>query len=315
MTGSPDVESALAARHAALTNVSAEHWDCASRLWMSGDYASEFLTGFANGLAFLRADAGLRERVPRLIEWTGGRRDPGDGAVPADLRIDHVYLISCKYRSQVLHNRSPARLFEATLTNVPVDEASDWYSRVAPNEHQALYATCASRAIALELPTAVTDLKKPERRALSLLLDEWPDDAIAEYEALCSEVSANSANAWREALADVPGDVMFWRLVRIYQAPYFVLGSDSAGAVRLRVDTPWEWRNKFRFRTFSVGPLSGGQPLVAWRMDCDDLESGLPRHVEGHVQVRWSHRRFGQRPEAKVYLDGPLATVPGYNPL
>jgi len=30
------------------------------------------------------------------------------------------------------------------------------------------------------------------------------------------------------------------------------------------------------------------------------------------VEVRWSHGRFAQAPEAKVYLDTPHTKVPGY---
>jgi hypothetical protein len=34
--------------------------------------------------------------------------------------------------------------------------------------------------------------------------------------------------------------------------------------------------------------------------------------VHGYVEVRWSHRRFGAPPEAKVHLKTPHADVPGY---
>ena len=56
----------------------------------------DFLAAWNNGKAFLSATDGLRGWPPGLVEWTGGRRDPGDSVVPADLRVDHVYLISCK---------------------------------------------------------------------------------------------------------------------------------------------------------------------------------------------------------------------------
>ena len=39
------------------------------------------------------------------------------------------------------------------------------------------------------------------------------------------------------------------------------------------------------------------------------------RSVQGHVEVRWSHGRFAQPPEAKVYLDTPTDELPGYFPL
>jgi len=61
-----------------------------------------------------RADDGLRGRPPRIVEWKGAHRDPAAEAVPADLRIDHVYLVSCKYLSKVLANAAPSRLFERT---------------------------------------------------------------------------------------------------------------------------------------------------------------------------------------------------------
>ncbi len=34
--------------------------------------------------------------------------------------------------------------------------------------------------------------------------------------------------------------------------------------------------------------------------------------LEGHIEVRWSHGRFGGPPEAKGYLDTPHHLVPGY---
>lgn len=43
--------------------------------------------------------------------------------------------------------------------------------------------------------------------------------------------------------------------------------------------------------------------------------SGQTREVSGHVEVRWSHGRFGGPPEAKGYLDTSHHLVPGYFPL
>jgi hypothetical protein len=40
--------------------------------------------------------------------------------------------------------------------------------------------------------------------------------------------------------------------------------------------------------------------------------SGHDIEVAGHVEVRWSHGRFGGLPEAKGYLDTPHHLVPGY---
>ena len=90
-------------------------WDQLEALYDSGRFDAEFATAFANGRAFLDAPDALRGRRPRLIEWTGGRRPPGDEVAPVDLRIDHVYLVSCKYLSRNIANPSPARLFDGLL--------------------------------------------------------------------------------------------------------------------------------------------------------------------------------------------------------
>jgi hypothetical protein len=108
---------------------------------------------------------------------------------------------------------------------------------------------------------------------------------------------------------------MLWRLLRIVDAPYFVLGAAQNRTLRLRVTTPWDWRRRFEFRGFEAWGEEAGQPRVAWRADVRDHEAGGDRSVEGHVEVRWSHGRFAQPPEAKVYLDTPHADVPGYVPL
>src|SRR5271169_5671227 len=110
----PDVRTALEARPGAL-RIPDGTWDQLSELQRGGGYAEEFGTAFANGRAFLEAPDALDGRRPRLVEWTGGRRQPGDEITPVDLRIDHVYLVSCKYLSRNIANASPARVFEGLL--------------------------------------------------------------------------------------------------------------------------------------------------------------------------------------------------------
>jgi hypothetical protein len=46
-----------------------------------------------------------------------------------------------------------------------------------------------------------------------------------------------------------------------------------------------------------------------------DRESTRERVVDGHVEIRWSHGKFAQPPEAKVYVDTPADELPGYYPL
>ena len=110
-------------------------------------------SAFANGRAFLEAPDGLRGRTPLIIEWTGGRRPPGDEVAPIDLRIDHVYLISCKYESDILANASPARLFDGLLATPGRGTAATGTRRWRPDEFAALYRSCLA-ATGLDRPSA-----------------------------------------------------------------------------------------------------------------------------------------------------------------
>ena len=105
---------------------------------------------------------------------------------------------------------------------------------------------------------------------------------------------------------------MLWRLLRIGGAPYFVLGSNRSDSVRMRVGSPWDWRQAFTLRSFDTSAAEPASPRVDWSAVYVDREAACEREVRGHVEIRWSHGRFSGPPEAKVYLDTPHAQVPGY---
>lgn len=321
--GWDDLDEVLRLRPAAMANLTPGDWDRLSELRKSGECEEKFAAGFANGRAFLDAPDGLGGRRPRLVEWTGGRRPPGDEVVPSDLRIDHVYLVSCKYLSKILHNPSPARLVEGLLTQAPVDDNSDWYHRVAPDHYQALYRECRE---ALDeplrhgadgpLPEIAGEMTTAQRKALARLLKSgWPGGAAERYRELCDAVAERTAEAWQVRVGKHNAEAMLWRLLRIGSAPYFILGASAAGSMRLRIATPWDWHQAFRLRRLRIFPQRGGQPRVGWAAEYRDAATGEDRTVAGHVEIRWSHGRFAQPPEAKVYLDTRHEEVPGYHPL
>ncbi len=296
-------------------------WDQLGRVVATGRYAAELTSAFANGRALLAAADGLRHRTPRIIEWTGGRRAPGDEVAPIDLRIDHVYLISCKYESDIVANASPARVFDGLLATAGTWDRGNWYEAVATAEHTALYRSCADAAGLGHLPPTPGACTRDQLAALRASLPgrSYPDTASrAAYADLCRAVSTASAARWAARLDDAPTrEAMLWRLLRIGSAPYFVLGNDRArgAAVRYRVASPWDWRDRYELCTFEVAAAVAGQPRVDWRGAYRDRWDGTERAVAGHVEVRWSHGRFAGPPEAKVYLDTPMSRVPGYHPL
>ncbi len=317
MLGYLDVDGALADRPPAMVSVAPETWERLERLRAGGAEDPSFLAAFANGAAFLAAEDGLRGRLPTTLEWKGAQRAPGDEVTPVDLRVDHVYLVSCKYLSKILVNASPGHLFADLLVGRHGRRRADWFSEVAPQEHHALYLAVREGLGDPSLPASVESLTTDDRARLAAsLADGWPQGATGPYRALAQAVSVASAARWADAL-DSPAEreSMLWRLLRMGAAPYFVLGTSAGRSLRLRVATPWDWRQRFRLRAFDVAPGEGGQPLVTWQATVRDRLRGHDRSVRGHVEVRWGHGRFGGPPEAKVYLDTPHRAVPGYFPL
>lgn len=312
--GYDSIETALASRTDAITNVSASHWDRLVASFRDPPNRGTFEAAWANGRAFARARDGLRERVPIVVEWKGPHRAVGDEIAPVDLRIDHVYLVSCKYLSRILYNLAPARLFEQAISGPRARSYGDWYLDAAPRPYQALYeAARAAAGPAVELPSRAEELTPEHRRALKQLDNEWHAASADAYAELSAEVSAASAARWNRTVATSrERQSMVWRLLRIGSAPYFILGTSRRESIRLRIATPWDWQQRYDLRGFDIWAEAAGQPVVRWRAEIKDRALDELRTVEGHVEIRWSHGRFAQPPEAKVYLDTSHRLVPGY---
>jgi hypothetical protein len=318
--GAGDLEAALADPPGAFGGVGSERWGRLRSLHGEGRHRAAFAAAWANGRAFLAARDGLRGRPPEVVEWKGPHRPPGVDPVPADLRIDHVYLVSCKYNSRITLNAAPRLVFGGS-SGADADARADWFAEMAPAETQALYEIVRfETGMVGSLPDRVTALSPAERRDLARALGRgaWTSPAAAEaYAALSAVVADGSARRWRDRLCNARlREATLWRFLRVAAATYFVLGSDGDRMVRVRVGSPWDWRQAFRLRRFDVEPaVASRQPLVRWAATVDDRLAGRPRTVEGHIEVRWSHGRFAQPPEAKVYLDTPPHLVAGYWPL
>ncbi|MPZ70049.1 MAG: hypothetical protein GEU71_11040 [Actinobacteria bacterium] len=318
MLGYRSVGEALKERPPSILGVSDDLWDRLAGAFAGGLYVADFESALENGRAFLNAPFGLRGRLPIKVEWKGPHKTPGYELIPVDLRIDHVFLISCKYLSNVLFNASPAHLFRRLLAVRHGDVREDWYAVSAPTEYEALYEGICAHLPSLQLPRSLHDLTREDRVAVKgALSGSWPEEIKPLYSAMCGSVSRSSAAIWNSNLAtSADRELMLWRLLRIASAPYFVLGASGHATLRLRISTPWDWRQKYSMLDFSVAAdHEAGQPVVSWRATVLDREEGTESVVSGHVEIRWSHGRFRGNPEAKIYLDTPHRDVPGYEPL
>ena len=317
--GFPSVARALDVRPRNFLNVDEHHYEALSESFQSGAFADEFERAWENGVAFAGAADGLRGRPPWSVEWKGNQRPPGYEQIPADLRIDHVYLISCKYGSNILHNPSPGNLFVNLLLDREYRSDAGWYQEVAPTAYQSFYTVCRAEVEAKELPPLVTQLGESHLRLMRERLPKRLSGDLGEaYTEFSHTVAAATAQRWAANMKTARRrEAMLWRLLRLESAPYFVLGeSADRTPLRYRVATPWDFRLRYTFRELYVtADREAQQPVVHWKALVRNNATDAEETVEGHVEIRWSHGRFGPSPEAKVYLDTPHHAVPGYFPL
>lgn len=319
MLGFASIDRALATRPDWFINVTDTQYERLEYSRTAGTYTDDIEMAWATGQRFLQSVDGLRGRVPDRLEWKGPKKPPGWDQIPADLQVDHVYLISCKYGSNILLNTSPPRLFERHLAERSGDKF-DWYARVAPEAFQALYEASCEFLDERNLPDSVTELTNEQRLVLKNGLPKgsaWPEPLQPVYQDFVNAVSQTSAQQWLSTLTtERKREEMVWRLLRLEPAPYFVLGTSVKGTpLHFRVNTPSEFRQDFRLRSFDSWNPVLGQPAVQWRADVVRRETNEITAVEGHIEIRWSQGRFAGFPEAKVYLDTPHHEVPGYVPL
>ena len=155
MFGYPNLDHALGMRPPGFENVDEVIYDRLAAAYRSGSHSRVFATAWSNGVRFARSAEGLRGRPPWIVEWKGAHRPPGYEQIPADLRVDHVYLVSCKYGSNILTTSSPANLFD------PGCDEDDWFGAVAPESYQVLYGECRRLLPEASLPERVEDVMPP----------------------------------------------------------------------------------------------------------------------------------------------------------
>ncbi len=200
----------------------------------------------------------------------GGAVRPVTRWRPVDLRIDHVYLVSCKYLSRNIANPSPARLFDGLLATAGDWDQTDWYEVDGARRATGPSTTRAGRRRAsTDLPDDPATLT-PSRPAA-------PPTGVARtvvsargapghYRALCTRVSTDSAQRWHDnVVRQRSAERQAWRLLRIGNATYFLLGADAPPLAAPAGGEPLGLAPGLSSSWISTsGPPPSGQPQVDW---------------------------------------------------
>ncbi len=300
--------------------IDANIWSDLDKIIDEGEFAQYAQKAFDNGKYFKRHPDGLLDQTVRRIEWTANQKNPGDENIPSDIIVNRTIYISCKYKSNLLHNVAPARIFANALVPQSSKKKLNWYEHVAREEHNLFCKKSISFFDLANMPDTPDQLIDTQKERLQKCFKPYrsrlPPPLKESYQELISKVSSVSSNKWKEAFNNLDKPVrMLWRLLRIYTATYFILGSNDKNDLRIRVCTPWEWNKKFRLQSFDIFPAGKGQPQVNWKAQCLDKKNKSSHEINGIVEIRWSHGKFCGSPEAKVQLKTQHEQVPGYYPL
>ena len=172
---------------------------------------------------------------------------PGRRGGAIDLRIDHVYLVSCKYESDILANASPGRLFDGLLATQGGWDRGDWYDAVAPEQLAALYVACLAATGLTGYPPLPVGLQPRPARYVA----PGPVRPRLSRRRLAERLRRPVPGGERGVGSAVDGsdggvggglaEGMLRRLLRIGSAPYFVLGNDrrTGAPARYRIASPW----------------------------------------------------------------------------
>ena len=213
--GFRDLAQALAARPRFITNVDDDVYDQLDEAFASGTHADVFRVAWANGSAsparpMASAAGPLVGRVERP------HKPPAYEQIPADLRVDHVYLLSCKYGSKILQNASPANLFDRAL-NERRTSAVDWFDAVAPTSYGEFYTEVVAHTGLTGLPPDPTELDRNHRERLRKALPgRWPVELREHWGLVAFEISRASADRLLDNIsAKGEREAFVWRLLRL----------------------------------------------------------------------------------------------------
>ena len=237
-----------------------------------------------------------------------------------DLRVKDIS-ISVKAKSNLILNTSPYNLFVQLPQGKPKAEHSDnWYLGSAPDEYQTLYEYVKIAGDLAHFPETVKEFEeetaKTQRKELVQAINSLSLAQQAEFEKLylqmcykVSQISACNFNQHFDATqkSHFLGAVLesiAQELFRLDTTEYILAGIDGKEKFAVRIPALSEWRQQWIIEEVKAeADLTKGQSVVNLNVTYQRADTQETFKLRFHVEIRWSHGKFGRSPEAKLYKD------------
>ncbi|MFH2102768.1 MAG: site-specific DNA-methyltransferase [Chloroflexota bacterium] len=275
----------------------------------------------------LRSQYPLFQSVTSIC-WCGPDRQARTDSGARDLIAANTP-ISVKAGSNVLLNKSPAYIFESLPQGLPApDRSENWFLLMAPSAYQALYSFVRSIRLArFDFLDSVDEFErvasKREREELkdeiSKLVDGEEEKFNELYLEMCKTVATASADKFNNNFsAAMRGPSPKWIienitrvLFRIDSVEYIMAGTDGSRKYAIKMPALSQWKKEWEIVDVEATPdLRKGQSIVNLNVQFKRKKEVEIYTAQFPVQIRWSHGKFAQNPEAKVYKDFSWSQIP-----
>jgi len=276
----------------------------------------------------LRIKYPLFNKVNSLV-WYGPEKQAKTNSLAQDLLVANTP-VSIKAESNVLSNLSPKNIFQnIPQGKVPSERSENWYMATDRGGLQKLYNIV--RKVRLyrfpQFPQSIEDFEQnaqPKHRSelqseIKKLTSDELDEFTKQYLEMCSNVSSASANIFNKSFQDAlqtPSrnavtEHLVKNLFRMDSVEYVSVGIENNKVFAIRIPSITQWKKEWQVLDIEAKPdLDKKQSRVIIMVKFRNKISKDIHSAQFHVEIRWSHKKFGGAPEAKLYKDFKWAEIP-----
>jgi site-specific DNA-methyltransferase (adenine-specific) len=260
------------------------------------------------------------------VKWCGPQKQARTDSGPRDILAANTS-ISIKAGSNIISNFSPAHIFESIPQgSATPDHSENWYLKMDPSGYQKLYSSV--QQIRLDhFPQKVTEFERVASKndrdelqsEISKLIDGEKEEFEKIYTDMSHKVAETSAALFNKNYSiSMKGPARGWvvesvakNLFRLDSTEYIMAGESGKNGYAIKMPSLSEWKREWEIIDILAMPdITRGQSVVLLDVKYKRKKESSEYHANFHIEVRWSHGKFSQSPEAKLYKDFNWGSIP-----
>jgi modification methylase len=262
------------------------------------------------------------------LKWIGPEKLARTDSGARDILAANIP-ISVKAGSNILANTSPAFIFESLPQGSPApDRSENWFFLIDPLGYQALYSFVRNirldKSIFPELVGVFeNEASKNEREEIKDEIEKLSPEKRIEfnslYHAMCKKVAEGSSERFNTYFSNSMHGVsrryvtenLIRNLFRLDTIEYILMGTSGSKVYAIKMPSLSQWKKEWELvDVFATPDLNRGQSRVQITVRFKNKKTKEIHSAQFHVEIRWSHGKFTQNPEAKLYKDFNWENIP-----